>query len=56
MVRLGETPKQETDEFTDFKVTRIEVHPNAKSTEMKDNLAILFLDRDAEVTSKNIDI
>ena len=50
-VRLGETPKS-TNEFTDYKVVRMEVHPKAKWADTKTNLAVLFLEKDVEFTSK----
>lgn len=47
-MRLGETPESELNEFIDFRVVRIELHPEAGWTEVKNNLAILFLERDIE--------
>lgn len=47
-MRLGETPNKNTS-IIDVRVIRIELHPKAGWTNMKNNLAILFLERDVEL-------
>lgn len=51
-VRLGETPEYESSKFTDHEVVRSVIHPEAKANELKNNLAILFLENDVEFSGE----
>lgn len=46
-LRLGETPNKNAS-IIDIRVIRIELHPKAGWTNLRNNLAILFLERDVE--------
>lgn len=46
-LRLGETPNKNAS-IVDIRVTRIELHPKAGWTNLRNNLAVLFLERDVE--------